>query len=109
MAPLLDAAEHLQLSALRHHCLQYLSDAADTETAVTVWRLARLHRAGDLERHALRLICDCFSVAARDPDFLQLRETELADLLAAAYVNAREDQILYVSYMLPTARTRSCM
>ncbi|XP_043197507.1 kelch-like protein 20 [Amphibalanus amphitrite] len=97
VAAVLDATEHLQLSALRHHCLQYLGDAAaaDTATAVTVWRLARLHRAADLERRALRLICDCFSVAARDPDFLVLSEREMADLLTASYVNAKEDQILY--------------
>ena len=97
IAATLDAAEHLQLSSLRHHCLQYLGDVTDTDSAVTVWRLARLHGAVDLERRALRLICDCFSVAARDPEFLELAEGELAELLSASYVNAREEQILYVS------------
>ena len=97
VAATLDAAEHLQLSSLRHHCLQYLSDVTDTDSAVTVWRLARLHGAEDLERRALRLICDCFSVAARDPEFLELREGEVAELLSVSYVNAKEEQILYVS------------
>ncbi|XP_037085250.1 kelch-like protein diablo isoform X2 [Pollicipes pollicipes] len=94
-AALLDAAEHLQLSSLRHHCLQYLSEVVTPESSIAVWRLALLHGSAELAHRALRLVLDNFSAAVRDADFLALPEEAMVTLLRASHIAAREDQVLY--------------
>ncbi|MFT7808532.1 kelch-like protein 23-like [Arapaima gigas] len=91
---LLEAADLLQFTAVKHACEEFLIRFLDVDNCLGMYAFAELHLCPALEREARRVMLSRFEELAWQEEFLEVDVEKLSSIISTENLNVWKDEVL---------------